>query len=235
MKKISEKSKSASENRKDIKLPTKLKKWDVISKVILGLLGIFITFVIQYQQFRLAKTVEESNREFEKSRIMISQGQLAGTLIENIITGNEKEKQLALAILEMTSKEMFPRIMDAMAIGAPDESTRIKAIQSLGLKGDRESVKVLKEIAGSEAPEVEKNAAVKAREQLKLRFLNTARAYYETGLYQSAAYEFEKVINLIMDSNVDQSELELARTAYSQKDYQLAATHYKKATDKISQ
>ena len=126
------KLKSKFSNRTTTEISIRWKKYEIMGKVFLGLFGILVTFFIQYQQLRLSKAIEKTNKEFESSRLIISQGQLASTLIENIIMGNEKEKQIALAILETTSKKMFPRIMEALASGALDKSIRKKAIQTLG-------------------------------------------------------------------------------------------------------
>jgi len=233
-KKASDKSKSAAVPTNPNGLAPRWKKWDIISKIILGLLGIAVTFFIQYQQWILAKRMDRTNREFEKSRIMISRGQLASTLIENVIKGSEKEKKLALAILESTTSDMYPRIVEALAVEAPDEPTRKHAIELLGKKGDVKSARVLSQIMASNVPPQERTIAMDAWQRIKLRMLKNARAFYEAGLYQSAAEEFKNVVALLSDSEADSTELELAGIAMKMQDYEQAASHYMKATEKIS-
>ena len=190
-------SRSQFRNFNGNSLPPLWKKLDILGKLVIGIFGIVFAYLLHTNQIKLTGEINKTTREFEKTRIMISQGQLASTLIENIITGNEKEKNLALAILESTAKDMYPQLLYALSLGAPDESTRNKAARGLN--------------------------------DIKSQVLKTAKAFYDSRLYQSAADEFKKIEDLLTDSEVNRAELALAKSAYQARDYKLAAEQYIKA------
>jgi len=228
-------------------LPVRWLKWDIIiGNTILVLLGILVGYFIHAQQIETNTKIAETAQEMENLRTELSnkiiQGQLASSIIEPLLKGSESERLTAMFILENSASDEFSEtILAAIAIWDKDKQVRTEAIRILEKKGKSLfTQQALSRIKEAGLTKEEREAAIQAHNKVKNRLKETlnyrlalARTYYENGLYQSAANEFKEVEDLLVDSNIDQGELELAKVNYKLKDFKSSAEHYIKATEKI--
>jgi len=246
MKSSNKKSKSEVKSNMTKELSLGWKKWDILSKIFIGIIGILIAVIIQSQNLKMQKLIAETTQEMENQRTEFSnklaQGQLASSLIESLIKGTKTEKQMALNILKYTeSQELINPIIGTIALADPDESVRIDAINVLEEKGKSYNTQqILNQIKEKGTTAKEREAASIAQQKVTERAqnelkkgLDLARIFHKEGLYQSAADEFKKIEDLLSDSDVDQAELALAKVTFSLRDYKAAAEHYIKATQQI--
>jgi hypothetical protein len=214
------------------------KKRDIISKIILTALGILVTLVIQYQQCRQARVAEENkmkitemiqenDRKFRELNLKLSEGQLASALIDSILSGELKERLVALTILESTTPGLHLRIVEALAMSSGDSQTKKLMTEELGDKGNANSLKVLSNVAGSDIPNEEKSLAKQSIHKIIYRVLKNAKGFYDVDYYPGAAEEFHKIAKYSTHlDNIDQKKLAVAETQYILGHYREAAKNY---------
>jgi tetratricopeptide (TPR) repeat protein len=244
--------KITKKHKENNELSIRWKRLDIINKFIIGFAGI----IIAYQQINIQKMISNTTQDMENQRAKfsnnIAQGQLVSSLINTLIKGSKKEKLIALDIIKQTGSdtlfsEQINRFLESIAgtvaLSDPEQKVRIEAINALEERGKSTFTKqILQHIQKQGSTVKEREAAIQAQEQIEKRIkteldrgLNLARILKANNLFQSAAEEFQKFEDLLTGPNVDQKELELARVAFSVKDYESAVQHYIKATEGISQ
>ncbi|HLP62787.1 MAG TPA: hypothetical protein VK186_28370 [Candidatus Deferrimicrobium sp.] len=214
------------------------KKREIISKLILTALGILITIVIQYQQCRQAHVAEdnkmkitgmiqENEKKFRQLSLKLSEGQLASMLIDRILSGELKERSVALIILEATAPGLHLRIVEALAVSSGDKQIKKLMTEELGDKGDANSLKLLSNVASGEIPNEEKSLAKQSMNKIIHRMLINAKGFYDVNYYPGAAEEFHKIAKYSTHlDNIDQQKLALAETHYILGHYREAAKNY---------
>lgn len=237
-------------NRKNIRnytnkneLNATWKKADVFTRIIISALGVFIALYIPYLELNTQKIITEQTVEAETHRTelttKIAQSQLTVSLISQLSKGDARERKMAMEIIKHTdaSQEFINAIASAIALSDPDKNVRMIAIDVLKEKGRSQSTQeVLKNIKKSGQSQLERDAATIAQEEVEIRIqsdlnkgLKLARSFYETGLYQSAAFEFKKLEKLLAKTEIDEAQLELARVAYNMNDFKTASEYYLKS------
>ena len=228
------------------KKATPWQKADIIGKVLLGILGIAVTFVIQYNQFKQSKTsernnfemqhmVQENNMRMQETRNKIYEGQLADSLIENIIKGSEKEQKIAIAILRDTIPKMYNSILEVLATNSPHEEIRKETIRELGKRGNISHIQSLQEISDSRRSEEEAREAENAQQVILRSYIQTAKILYKQGNHNAALEEFMRFADdlHILGDEVNMDQMEMALKAAKKKKTREAITGFLRAVQKV--
>jgi len=233
-------SKTDTKNREQEYLEAEFtwKKGDIISKFILTALGILITIVIQSQQcsqarvaednkMKITDMIQENEKKFRELNLKLSEGQLASMLIDRILSGELKERSVALTILESTAPGLHLRIVEALAVSSEDKQTKKLMTEELGDKGDANSLKLLSNVARGDIPDEEQSLAKQSMNKIIHRVLINAKGFYDVDYYPGAAEEFHKIAKYSTHlDNIDQQKLALAETQYILGHYREAAKNY---------
>lgn len=240
------KNSTRSSKASNEKLPIIWQKLDIVSKIFIGLVGVLIAIIIQTEHLLMQNSFSEKAHNLEKTQLEFSnrlgRAQLVSSLLDILVSGSKNEKQMALNIVKYTeAEELVEPIVGSIALADADENIRIDAINILEEKGKSNAAQqILDHIIEKGATPNEREAASIAQKKVTervqnelLKRLNFARIFYEEGLYQSSAEEFQEIVNMLPRDKIDDNEIALAKLNINLKDYKSAAEHFIAATLKI--
>jgi hypothetical protein len=194
---------------------------DVYGKLLIGIAGLWFGFLISDQQRQLTKEISDQQRLITEgvsaSQLNVQKSQLAASLINSLLKGNEKERLLALAALEFVDESLSNRFLDILAKHDPDASVRLRVIEVMGAKGGGTARQTLEFIQQQGKTEAEREGARIAEASLTSKFkesLKKARTFFELGQLEIAAEYFYEASKYVDESQVDGSKLAVARSHY---------------------
>jgi hypothetical protein len=210
---------------------------DVWAKVLIGIAGLGLGYLLSHQQQQLMKEIENTRKEVSESQINVQKNQFAASLISPLLRGSEKERRLALIALEGVDPPLWQRFSTELAQHDSDDSVRLTAIEGLGRKGDGSVRQTLETIQKEGKTQADRDMAKVAEASLTIKFrdkLKTARAYFDIGRFENAAENFYEASKYVDESQVDSQRLAIAKSHFEHGGYREAAVAFNNLFSKFT-
>ena len=145
-----------------------------LSSVVIAVIGILISTTIQRTQVKISKANMQAQLRLEQQKTdnakALQEGQLASELVNHLISEDPLRREIAIiALSQITTNNLYNRIVGVLAKNDTSKNVRIAAIQQLGNSNATSSWGTLLEISNDpKKPPIERDLAKQSTRRIAL-------------------------------------------------------------------